>query len=137
MEDLIFQDNSRVVIQAIEDTAIAFLHEAKASIASQTSMNCRVNTTALQQSFQNDSTVDEKKLCAYVGSNLQYAIYEELGTGEYALEGNGRKGGWAYFDDTEGKWYFTRGNQPQRMLHNAYMRKKTAIQNRARQMFGG
>jgi hypothetical protein len=29
------------------------------------------------------------------------AVYEEFGTGEYAFNGNGRKGGWFYVDERE------------------------------------
>lgn len=32
----------------------------------------------------------------YVGNNLMYAVYNELGTGTYATNGNGRKGWWVY-----------------------------------------
>lgn len=32
----------------------------------------------------------------YVGSNVEYAPYVELGTGIYASDGNGRKGWWVY-----------------------------------------
>lgn len=32
----------------------------------------------------------------YVGTNVEYAPYVELGTGAYASDGNGRKGWWVY-----------------------------------------
>lgn len=32
----------------------------------------------------------------YVGTNVEYAKYVELGTGAYASDGNGRKGWWVY-----------------------------------------
>lgn len=135
--NVVFEDNSRVVIEALEDKAIAWLHEAKDSVAGQASRNSPVKTTALKQSFQNDSMVDENKLEAYVGSTVEWAIYQELGTGEYALEGNGRTGGWVYKDPYTGKLVFTKGNRPQRMLHSAYVRKKGAIKQRAEDIFKG
>ena len=52
-----------------------------------------------------------------------------LGTGEYALHGDGRKGGWHYKDD-DGKWHHTYGKTPTRALHNAFVTKKGAITNR-------
>ena len=63
---------------------------------------------------------------AYIGSNYENAIWEEFGTGEYALEGNGRRGGWHYEDDN-GDWHFTYGKTPNRALWNAYVTKKAAI----------
>ena len=93
---IVFKDNSVKVINRLEKAAIAFLYEAKTSIASQASKNCAVDTGDLKKSFQTDSIVVEKEMTAYIGSSLEYAIYQEYGTGEYALKGNGRKGGWVY-----------------------------------------
>ena len=56
-------------------------------------------------------------------------------TGEYAANGDGRKGGWRYKDDS-GDWHFTRGKKPNRTLMRAFTAKKSAIINRAKQVFG-
>lgn len=61
-----------------------------------------------------------------ISSPLENAIWTELGTGEFALKGNGRKGGWKY-KDAKGKWHFTRGKPPVRMLHNAFTLKEPVI----------
>lgn len=42
--------------------------------------------------------VDRDKREAVVGSPLVQAFWEELGTGEYAVYGNGRKGWWVYVE---------------------------------------
>lgn len=47
-----------------------------------------------------------------IGPETDYSIYLEYGTGEYAENGNGRKGGWRY-KDSKGQWHFTFGMKPQ------------------------
>lgn len=51
----------------------------------------------------------------YVGSNVEYAPYVELGTGIYATDGNGRKSPWVWIDKN-GKAHYTRGMEPKHML---------------------
>lgn len=131
-----FNDYTIKVLAKLDDKAEAFLEEAKASLASQASRNSPVDTGALKSSFQTDSFVDAKEKTAYIGSALEYAIWQEFGTGEYALYGNGRKGGWVYKDLKNNKYVFTRGNKPRRMLYHAFEQKKTAVENRAKQIFG-
>ena len=63
---------------------------------------------------------------ATVGSPLENAIWEEFGTGEYALKGDGRKGGW-FYEDEEGVGHFTHGKKPSRALHNAVTTKKAKL----------
>ena len=57
--------------------------------------------------------VDESEPAAYIGTNLDYMIYQELGTGIYA-EG-GRPTPWVY-QDANGNWHWTRGNPAQPFL---------------------
>lgn len=130
-----YVDNTEKIKKIIDEKAVIFLEEAKSSLSSQASRNSPVDTGALKASFQTDSVVDESERIAYIGSSLEYSIWQELGTGEYALSGNGRKGGWVYKNLKTGKYVFTKGNKPQRMLYHAYEQKKQAIINRARQLF--
>ena len=60
--------------------------------------------------------VDESEPAAYIGTNLDYMIYQELGTGIYA-EG-GRPTPWVY-QDAQGNWHWTRGNPAQPFLKPA------------------
>lgn len=136
MSNVVFEDNSIKVNNLIESKAIKFLEEAKSVVASQASRNSPVKTGDLKRSFQTDSLVDEAERTAYIGSSLEYAIWQEMGTGEYALQGNGRKGGWCYKDPETGETVFTRGTRPKRMLYHAYLQKKDAVENRAKQIFG-
>lgn len=129
-----FIDNRIKVEKALNDKAIAFLHEAKDSLVSQTQRNTPVQTGDLKRSFGSDSMVDETNLIAYIGSSIEYAIWVERGTGEYAVNGDGRKGGWCYKDE-HGKLHFTKGMKPKKMLYNAYITKKKAIQAQANKIY--
>lgn len=128
-----FRDFRVQVKEAIAEKGEAFLHEATGEIASQAADNSPVDTGALKGSWS--TAVDGNT--GIVGSGLEYAIWQEFGTGEYASgTGGGRKGGWAYQDDN-GDWHFTKGTRPKRMLKNAFNTKKEAIIARAKQIFGG
>ena len=47
-----------------------------------------------------------------VFTTVHYAPYQEYGTGLFAVNGDGRKTGWAYEDPKTGEIVFTRGNRP-------------------------
>lgn len=131
MADLHFEDNSVEVKNAIEEACVAWLHEAAGELESQTKRNTPVDTGQLKGSWR--YTVDENGMKATVGSSLENAIWNELGTGQYALNGDGRKTLWRY-KDFKGKWHTTRGKRPRRSLHKAYakLQKKliAALQNK-------
>lgn len=129
-----FEDYRIQVKNAISDAAAQFLEEAANEIQSQTVRNIdaagAVDTGQLKGSWSHTVNGDT----VTIGSPLENAIWTELGTGEYAIEGNGRKGGWFYVD-AKGKGHFTHGKRPVRMLHNAFESKKSAIKMRAQQIF--
>lgn len=120
-----FTDNSMKVKAAINDAAIAYLYEAGGELEAQVKRNTRVATGQLKNSWVNK--VDEAKSEAAIGSPLENAIWEEFGTGEYALNGDGRTGGWWYKDEKTGKWHHTFGKKPHRALQNAFTSLKTAL----------
>ena len=127
-EGIQFEDNRAKVEEAMAEKAIAFLYEAVAELQSQTARNSRVDTGQTKGSW--DTHVDEATLEAMVGSALENAIWEEFGTGEYALNGDGRKGGWAY-TDRNGETHFTHGKKPNRALWNAFETLKPKLMKRA------
>jgi len=127
-------DNSIAVKAALDDACIAYLYEAGGELTAQAKRNTRVGTGQLKGHWQYD--VDEFEGVCTVGNPLQNAIWEEFGTGEYALKGDGRKGGWTYQDD-KGKWHHTFGKTPSRALHKAFTSLKSALINRAKQVIGG
>lgn len=70
--------------------------------------------------LKNSMTHIVKGDTCYVGTNNEYAIYNELGTGVYADGGKGRKTPWMYKDD-QGNVHITRGMKPLHFLKNAVM----------------
>ena len=119
-----FQDFTIKCQNAIGDRIDAVLEECAGEIESQTKRNSRVDTSKTKNSFQHH--VDAASHTAYIGSNYENAIWEEFGTGEHALKGNGRKGGWHY-KDAEGHWHYTTGKKPSRAFWKAYTGLKSAI----------
>ncbi|TYU88928.1 hypothetical protein FZX01_05300 [Listeria monocytogenes] len=61
-----------------------------------------------------------------VGSPEDYAIYVEFGTGDFAENGMGRKGGW-FYKSPDGEWHFTKGQKPSKFLRNAFRQNKGKI----------
>lgn len=131
--DIEFKDFSIQVKAAMNEAAIAFLHEAGGEVVSQIVRNSRVKTGKTAGSFQN--VVDIGNYEATIGSPDENAIWEEFGTGEYALHGDGRKGGWSYQDKT-GQWHHTSGKTPSRAFWKAFEGSKTKIIRRAQEIFG-
>ncbi len=126
-----FQDNRIEVKGAINDASISFLYETCGELEAQTKRNSKVKTGKTKASY--GYAVDENAFTGYVGSSYENAIWEEFGTGEYALNGDGRKGGWYYVDE-EGKGHFTYGKKPRRPLFSAFTALKAKIVSRAEQV---
>ena len=122
---VIFNDFSKDVIDKINRLGIAWLEEASGEIEAQTKQNTKVDTGKTKGSWEH--VVHEHKLEAEVGSRYKNALWEELGTGIYALNGDGRKTKWVYKNPKDGKFYTTVGKKPRRALYNAYNSKKNLI----------
>lgn len=119
-----FEDFTVEVQGAINNRINAVLEECAGELESQVKRNTRVDTSKTKNSWRHH--VDDDKHEAVVGSAEQNAIWEEFGTGEHALEGNGRKGGWTY-RDAKGDWHHTYGKKPTRAFWNAYSSLKNNI----------
>lgn len=76
--------------------------------------NSRVDTGRLRNSVAH-SVVQEE---VYIGTNLEYAPYHELGTGIYASQPGGRQSPWVYYD-RHGKAHRTKGLYPIHFLKKA------------------
>ncbi len=162
MANVEVHDFSVQVTDALEDAVNQFLEEAASEIQSQAQRNSDFAPRSLKGDWSH--TVDESKHEATVGHPKELAIWMEFGTGEYALNGNGRKGYWVYVKGNSGVQesnrgkartleeakqtvaflrskgldaYYTKGQKPKRMLYNAYMSKKNAIIRRAEQILKG
>lgn len=124
--NIVFEDYSIEVKEAIDAKILAALEEAAGEIESAAKRNSRVDTGQTKNSFQHKVVASEKT--AYIGSNYENAIWEEFGTGEHALKGNGRKGGWFYKDE-KGEGHFTHGKKPSRAFWHAYTSMKSKVTN--------
>ena len=129
-----FTDNSAEVKGALNDAVIAYLYEASGELESQVKRNTRVGSGQLKNSWT--YKVDETKGKSTIGSPLENAIWEEFGTGEYALHGDGRKGGW-YYQDDKNEWHHTYGKKPHRAFQNTFNSLKNALIRRAEQVLKG
>lgn len=156
-----FEDYSIRVTEALEECAVQFLEEAASEIESQAKRNSDFAPRSLKPDWKH--IVDEGKKEATVGHPKELALWMEKGTGEYAIGGDGRKGYWIYIEGqgssagNNSKSYatleeakkamrflreekglpahITKGHRPMRMLEGAFESKKSAIINRAKQLF--
>lgn len=126
-----FENNSIEVKSAMESAVISYLHEAAGELEAQVKRNTRVDTGQTKNAW--NYAVDESKSEAVVGNPLENAVWEEFGTGEYAINGDGRKGGW-YYRDAKGQRHFTKGKRPSRALQKAFTSLKTALIRRAEEV---
>lgn len=133
MSDVQFTNNSIQIKKALREKAIAFLEEAAGEVQTAVHNASRVDTGETRGSYTH--VVDESALEATIGSPEENAIWEEFGTGEYALHGDGRKGGW-FYKDKKGHGHFTHGKTPNRPLEKAFKATKGAIQHLADEIFG-
>ena len=131
---VVFKDFTKVVLQRIQEGGEAFLEEVGGEIESQAKRNTKVDTGKTKGSWEH--VVDKDKMEVQVGSRYKNALWEELGTGIYALNGDGRKTKWVYKNPKDGKFYATVGKKPRRALYKAYTSKKNAIIREARKRFG-
>ena len=136
-----YTNNCAKVKEAFSKGVQAFLYEAGGEIQAQTMRNSRVDTGQTKGSYQYKVEEGSNESTVHVGSNLENAIWEEFGTGEYALHGDGRKGGWVYKSKKDGKFYRTKGKTPQRPLFNAFNslqgKLKTRLQEVIKSKVGG
>ena len=108
-----FIDFSIKVTEAMEEAVVAALHEAAGELESRTIRNS--SNREYPQEYAHglwDHVVNREEKSAAVGSPYEAAYWEEFGTGEHALNGDGRKGWWVYIEGKEegkgGKSYSTK-----------------------------
>lgn len=128
-----FKDKSKdikkqmnVVSEEAMEAALLFI-EAQAK-----SLSPVGNSGELRDKIDHQVESRGKDIIGKVGSPLEHALYVEFGTGEFAENGAGRKGGWSY-QDPSGEWFFTWGQDPQPFMRPAFRRNKKQIE----QLIGG
>lgn len=101
-------DNSGEVLEELENKIHSWL-EAIGEDAATTAANVLTETDTIDTGRLKNSishaVVDEEQ-AVYIGTNVEYAIWHEIGTGKYAS--GGRKGGWWYMG-SDGVMHHTEG----------------------------
>lgn len=150
-----FTDNSKQMLSAMDNCTNAALEEIASEIESQAASNTRVATGNTKSKWGH---VTENQT-AIIGNTEENAIWEEFGTGEYALEGKGRKGGWyvaigygknQMTPETAAKYNFkiihgkdgvdfaeVHGKKPTRALYKAFTQTKPLIEKTFNTKFKG
>lgn len=131
---VIFEDFTGEVTEDIQNIILNWLEEASSELASQAATRTRRGTGETADKWTN--LVDKSNMVAYVGNPLENAIWEEYGTGEYALNNDGRKGGWTYYDERKGKYFHTYGKTPTRALHHAFNQNESLLKDKLRSDLG-
>lgn len=134
MADVIFKDFTVQVKAAIDERADAVLEEVAGELESQAARNTRRDSGQTAGAWAHK--VDSGQHMATIGNTMENSIWEEFGTGEYAINGNGRKGGWVYKDD-KGDFYYTTGKKPSRAFWKAYSSLKNKIIKHIQDEFKG
>lgn len=124
-----FTNNAKVIKSLLNSECEQALTDCGQIVKSQVRDLSRRKRGQTKDSFDYNLTADNGDKAVKIGSPLENAIWEEFGTGEYALEGNGRKGGW-YYEDENGEGHFTRGKTPSRALYYAMKKCENAIKSR-------
>ena len=138
MADIKFIDHTEEVQGVIAELAYASFEEVAGELESQVKRNTAVKTGQTKNSWRHRvyGSMMAGEYHAEVGSDYQNAIWEEFGTGDYALNGNGRKGGW-FYEDEKGDGHFTHGKKPRRPFHNAYTSLKNKLIRHIQSKFKG
>lgn len=112
-------DNSAEVLRELDSKIEAILEawgiQGVGAVVDIITSEGRVDTGAMRNSISHQVDAGDKSV--YIGTNIEYAIYHELGTGIYLEGGGGRQTPWAY-QDANGSWHRTRGMKPIHMIKN-------------------
>ena len=100
---VVFEDYSIEVKAELNDTTIAWLNTWANEIASTAKRTCAMDGdagTQLRGSYRADVNAGAGE--AQTGTSLESGYWEEFGTGEHAVNGDGRQGWWVYKDGYQG-----------------------------------
>ena len=129
---VVFKDFTKIVLDKMQETGEQFLEEVGGEVESQAKRNTKVDTGKTKNSWEH--VVNTDKMEVQIGSRYKNALWEELGTGIYALNGDGRKTKWVYRTE-DGKFHATVGKKPRRALYRAFESKKNLIISEAKRRF--
>lgn len=102
--DIVFADNSEQVREAVGVMQALALERCGMKAEGYAKDLAPYDTGNLRNDISH--TVDGDTV--FVGTNVEYAVYQEMGTGKYVA--GGRPTPWCY-QDAQGLWHWTAGNQ--------------------------
>lgn len=102
--------NNIIIKEKIKGGIEKALYAAGLFLVAKAKEKARIDTGRLVGSI-NFELIDDGRIGVRIGTNVEYAIYIEKGTGIYAIDGNGRKTPWIYTDE-EGNTHRTVGSRP-------------------------
>lgn len=100
------EDHSDEVLEALESACQRALEKCGLVGEGYAKKLCPVDTGNLRNSITH--TVSDGEKAAYIGTNSEYAVYVECGTGIYYP--GGRQTPWTY-QDAKGDWHLTHGQR--------------------------
>lgn len=146
MANIEFEDFGLKVRDTMNQLLRIALDEVGAEIESQAARNTRVSSGETKRQWYHEVKQNAEEASVTIGNPFPNAIWEEFGTGTYALNGDGRKGGWYILADDAPelakynmkvvygkggkKFYYTEGKPPSRALYKAWMSNKETIEKR-------
>lgn len=111
--EIVLNNLKQQVIKALEECGLVAEGEAKLNLTRQGA----VDTGDLRNSITHKVKEEGKEYSCYVGTNIEYAPYIELGTGIH-YDGGGRRTTWT-FKDKKGEWHMTNGQRARPYLKPA------------------
>ena len=101
------EDHSDEVLEALESACRRALEKCGLVAEGYAKKLCPVDTGNLRNSITH-TVADNGERAAYVGTNSEYGVYVECGTGIYYP--GGRQTPWVYQDE-KGDWHLTHGQR--------------------------
>ena len=111
-------DQTEAVLSAMKSQCLKAMEECGLLAEKYAKALCPVDTGNLRNSISHKVVEENKAISCYIGTNVEYAPYVELGTGQYYNGGTGgRQTGWSYTNKTG--IHGTKGQRPQAYLRPA------------------
>lgn len=117
-------DNSAAFQEAMQEAALCALEACGLAAEGFAKKLCPVDMGNLRNSITHQVAPDESAV--YIGTNSEYAVYVECGTGVHYP--GGRQTPWVY-QDARGNWHLTHGQRAQPYLKPAVADHHSTYQN--------
>lgn len=106
--------------RAIEKSCRIVERQAKKNCTGLFNQGENGTTGVLKASITHEVEQAGNAFVGYVGTRLEYGLYQEVGTGLFAEKGDGRMDvPWRYKNERTGEWVTTSGNKPKPYLRPA------------------